>query len=73
MRMANSVDTDQIVPAGAVYQTAPVGAIRAGSTMFAYAILSFAMLGVIGCREGVVYLASSECPTEIGLQLGKAC
>ena len=25
------------------------------------------------CREGVVYLASPGRPTDIGLQLGKAC
>ena len=30
-------------------------------------------LGVVGWCEGVVYLALSGCPTDIGLQLGKAC
>ena len=30
-------------------------------------------LGVVGSGEGVVYLTSPGRPTEIGLQLGKAC
>ena len=30
-------------------------------------------LGVVGWCEGVVYLALSGRPTDIGLQLGKAC
>ena len=29
--------------------------------------------GVVGCGEGVVYLSSPGHPTDIGLQLGKAC
>ena len=29
--------------------------------------------GVVGFGEGVVYLTSPERPTDIGLQLGKAC
>ena len=29
--------------------------------------------GVVGWCEGVVYLALSGRPTDIGLQLGKAC
>ena len=29
--------------------------------------------GGVGCGEGVVYLASPGRPTDIGLQLGKAC
>ena len=29
--------------------------------------------GVVGCGKGVVYLASPGRPTDIGLQLGKAC
>ena len=28
---------------------------------------------VVGCGKGVVYLKSPGCPTEIGLQLDKAC
>ena len=28
---------------------------------------------MVGCGEGVVYLTSPGCPTDIGLQLGKAC
>ena len=28
---------------------------------------------VVGCGEGVVYLTSPGHPTDIGLQLGKAC
>ena len=31
------------------------------------------MLGVVGCGEGVMYLMSLGHPTDIGLQLGKAC
>ena len=30
-------------------------------------------MGVVGCGKGVMYLASPGCPTDIGLQLGKAC
>ena len=30
-------------------------------------------MGVIGCGDGVVYLTSLGHPTDIGLQLGKAC
>ena len=30
-------------------------------------------LGVVGSGNGVVYLTSPGRPTEIGLQLGKAC
>ena len=29
--------------------------------------------GGVGCGEGVVYLTSPGHPTDIGLQLGKAC
>ena len=29
--------------------------------------------GVVGCGEGVMYLTSPGSPTDIGLQLGKAC
>ena len=29
--------------------------------------------GVVWCAEGVVYLTSLGRPTDIGLQLGKAC
>ena len=29
--------------------------------------------GVVGWCEGAVYLTSPGCPTDIGLQLGKAC
>ena len=29
--------------------------------------------GVVGCGKGVMYLASLRPPTDIGLQLGKAC
>ena len=29
--------------------------------------------GMVGCGEGVVYLASPGRPTDIGLQLGNAC
>ena len=29
--------------------------------------------GVVGCGEGVMYLTSPGRPTDIGLQLGKAC
>ena len=32
-----------------------------------------ANLGVVGWCEGVVYLMSPGRPTDIGLQLGKAC
>ena len=35
--------------------------------------VNFLFVGVVGCGEGVVYLASPGCPTDIGLQLGKAC
>ena len=38
--------------------------------------LTFAMLNklwVVGCGNGVVYLMSPGRPTDIGLQLGKAC
>ena len=34
-------------------------------------VLSY--LGVVGWCEGVMYLVSPGCPTDIGLQLGKAC
>ena len=30
-------------------------------------------VGVVGCGEGVVYLTSPGHPTDIGLQLAKAC
>ena len=30
-------------------------------------------LGVVGLGKGIVYLSSLGCPTDIGLQLGKAC
>ena len=28
---------------------------------------------MVGCGKGVVYLMSLGCPTDVGLQLGKAC
>ena len=31
------------------------------------------VLGMVGCGKGVVYLKSLGHPTDIGLQLGKAC
>ena len=34
---------------------------------------SVTFLGMVGCGEGVVYLTSMGRPTDIGLQLGKAC
>ena len=37
-----------------------------------YTLMSFE-IGVVGCGEGVVYLTSSGRPTDIGLQLGRAC
>ena len=36
-------------------------------------VSSFIFLGVVGWCEDVVYLTSSGRPTDIGLQLGKAC
>ena len=30
-------------------------------------------IGVVGCGEGIVYLASLGRPTYVGLQLGKTC
>ena len=33
----------------------------------------FDLVGVVGWCEGVVYLTSPGRPTDIGLQLGKAC
>ena len=35
--------------------------------------IHYCVEGVVGCGEGVVYLASLGHPTDIGLQLGKAC
>ena len=37
------------------------------------ALGSKAAVGVVRWCEGVVYLTSPERPTDIGLQLGKAC
>ena len=34
---------------------------------------SVSILGVVGWCEGVLYLTSPGRPTDIGLQLGKAC
>ena len=36
-------------------------------------LLSLFLLGVVGCGKSVVYLMSPGRPTDIGLQLGKAC
>ena len=36
-------------------------------------IVSYEHLGVVGWCEGAVYLTSLGRPTDIGLQLGKAC
>ena len=36
-------------------------------------VIDFILCGVVGCGEGVMYLMSPGCPTDIGLQLGKAC
>ena len=35
--------------------------------------LSLMCPGVVGWCEGAVYLTSPGCPTDTGLQLGKAC
>ena len=35
--------------------------------------ISIAKVGVVGWCKGVMYLVSPGCPTDIGLQLGKAC
>ena len=44
------------------------------SRWFSFICLPFVViLGVVGCGEGIVYLTSPERPTDIGLQLGKAC
>ena len=43
--MANSVDTDQTAPIGAVCSTAPIGAVCSGSTLFAFILNSSVMLG----------------------------
>ena len=41
---------------------------------FTFLIKTFAQsAGVVGCGKGVVYLTSPGRPTDIGLQLGKAC
>ena len=37
------------------------------------ALFSCLTLGVVGWCEDAVYLTSLGCPTDIGLQLGKAC
>ena len=36
-------------------------------------IPNYHLSGVVGCGGGVLYLTSLGCPTDIGLQLGKAC
>ena len=36
-------------------------------------VVRFSCLGVVGWCEGAVYLTSLGRPTDIGLQLGKAC
>ena len=46
--------------------------------LYGYLLLSGAMIlytivGVVGWCEGAVYLTSLGRPTDIGLQLGKAC
>ena len=35
--------------------------------------LSMPSIGKVGCGKGVMYLKSSKRPTDVGLQLGKAC
>ena len=68
-------------------QTACAGVVLSGSALFsqtclrpvgdrAYGSISSVLvchLGVVGWCEGAVYLTSLGRPTDIGLQLGKAC
>ena len=42
-------------------------------TFFFFFFFFFFLQGVVGSGNGVVYLTSPGRPTEIGLQLGKAC
>ena len=51
---------------------ARLATLRFDHGIFSTVILSL-LLGVVGCGEGVVYLMSPGHPTDIGLQLGKAC
>ena len=37
------------------------------------ALVNIIIVGVVGWCEGVMYLTSPGRPTDIGLQLGKAC
>ena len=41
--------------------------------LFSWKIRTISQVGVVRCGEGFVYLTSPGRPTEIGLQLGKAC
>ena len=51
--------------------------VRIASLRYFYQIFKTCSMqkykGVVECGEGVVYLTSLERPTDIGLQLGKAC
>ena len=42
-------------------------------TSYSHERNSFQTRRVVGCGEGVMYLTSLGRPTDIGLQLGKAC
>ena len=53
------------------FEAAPLSAVEDIAVL--HTALFFAVLGVVGWCEGVVYLMSPGRPTDIGLQLGKAC
>ena len=60
-------------PGGRRFDPAKVGNILSWRLVVKYFLRSFSPSGVVGWCEGAVYLTSLGRPTDIGLQLGKAC
>ena len=52
---------------------APAGAMTPSAEFLLYQNIPYLNSGVVGWCEGAVYLTSLGRPTDIGLQLGKAC